>query len=79
MLEVLFVKYPLHQIPRWQNCFLFSTVVLRFAMELAEDYESDSLQVVKAIGGLKQGPSPMDLLVGDIRVSLRGFDICYVR
>lgn len=43
--------------------------------------ESDSLQVVQAIGSLKQGSSHMDLLVEDIRTSLRGFEashVCYV-
>lgn len=44
--------------------------------------KSDSLQVVQAIGSLKQGSSHMDLLVEDIRASLRIFEdsqVCYVR
>lgn len=44
--------------------------------------ESDSLQVVQAIGSRVQGSSLMDLLVDDIRSSLRAFvdsQVCYVR
>ncbi|KAM1723207.1 hypothetical protein ACFX11_021819 [Malus domestica] len=44
--------------------------------------ESDSLQVVQAIGSRVQGSSPMNLLVDDICVSLRAFvdsQVCFMR
>ncbi|KAB2628729.1 protein phosphatase 2C 51 [Pyrus ussuriensis x Pyrus communis] len=44
--------------------------------------ESDALQVIQGVGSLKRGSSSLDLLVDDVRESLRGIGsskICHIR
>ncbi|KAM1923070.1 hypothetical protein ACFX15_021039 [Malus domestica] len=83
MMEGLFAKYPLHRVLPWGSYLLFARgFVGLWNRNLPKVIvESDSLQVVQAIGSRVQGSSPMNLLVDDICVSLRAFvdsEVCFV-